>query len=49
MIDETTDITDKEQVTIVFRSINDELEVDEDFIGFYTVPHIDASTLFSII
>ena len=37
MIDEITDITNKEQVTIVFRSVSDELEVDKDFVGFYTV------------
>ncbi len=49
MIDETTDITNKEQVTIVFRSVSDEFEVDEDFVGLYTVPCIDAATLFSVI
>ena len=49
MNDETTDITNKEQVTIVFRSVSDQLEVDEDFVGFYTVSRIDAATLFSVI
>ncbi len=49
MIDETTDITNKEQVTIVFRSVSDKFEVNEDFVGLYTVPCIDAATLFSVI
>jgi len=49
MIDETTDVTNKEQVIIVFRSVKDEFEIDEDFVGFYAVPRIDAATLFSII
>ena len=31
------------------RSINGEFEVDEDFLGLYTVPSIDAATLFSVI
>ena len=46
MIDETTDITNKEQVTIVFRSVNDDFEVDEDFVGFYTVSSILMISLY---
>ncbi len=49
MIDETNDITNKEQVTIVIRSINEELEVSEDFLGLYIVSSIDASSLFSVV
>ncbi len=49
MIDETTDVTNKKQVTIVFCSVKDDFEIDEDFVGFYAVPRIDAATLFSII
>ncbi len=37
MIDETTDETNKERVTIVFRSVKDDFEIDEDFVGFYAV------------
>ena len=29
--------------------MNDDFEVDEDFVGFYTVSSIDAFTLFSVI
>ncbi len=49
MIDETTDVTNQEQVTIVIRWINDNFEVYEEFIGPYAVPCIDAATLFSVI
>ncbi len=49
MIDETTDVTNQEQVTLVIRWINDNFEVYEEFIGLYAVPCIDAATLFSVI
>ncbi|SMN02628.1 hypothetical protein SPONN_1502 [uncultured Candidatus Thioglobus sp.] len=49
MIDETTDINNREQVTIVIRRIDENLEVCEEFIGLYTVDTINASTLFSVI
>ena len=49
MIDETTDITNEEQVTIVMRRIDDDFEVYEEFLGLYAVPSIDAARLFSII
>ncbi len=49
MIDETTDVTNQEQVTIVIRWINDNFEVYEEFIGPYAVPCSDAATLFSVI
>ena len=35
MIDETTDESNKEQVVICFRWVDDELDVHEDFIGLY--------------
>lgn len=49
MIDETTDITNKEQVTFVIRTVNEKFQVDEYFVGLYTVFCIDASTMFSVI
>ena len=49
MIDETTDVTNQEQVTIIIRWIKDDFEVNEEFIGLYAVPRIDAATLFSVI
>jgi len=49
MIDETTDVTNYEQVKIVIRTIENDFEVNEEFIGIYAVPRIDAATLFSVI
>ena len=46
MIDETTDITNQEQVTF---TVDENFQVDEEFLGLYTVSCIDASTLFSAI
>ena len=38
MIDETMDITNQEQVTIVMRRIEDDFEVYEESLGLYAVP-----------
>ncbi len=35
MMDETTDASNREQVTLVFRSVSDTLDVNEDFLGLY--------------
>ena len=40
MIDETTDESNKEQVVICFRWVDDELDVHEDFIGLYETESI---------
>ena len=37
MIDETTDVTNQEQVTIVLQRVDDNFETYEEFIGLYTV------------
>ena len=49
MIDETTDVTIHEQVTQVVYIIENYYEVNEEFIGLYAVPCIDAATLISVI
>ena len=49
MIDETTDVTNQEQVTIVMRRIENDFEVYEEFLGLYSVSSIDADHLFSVI
>ena len=48
-IDETTDISNNEQTTVVFRHGTEDLEVFEEFMGLYHVPSIDAETLTSVI
>ena len=49
MADETTDATNKEQVTLVLRWVTEELEVHEEFLGLYQVERIDSSTLTAVI
>ena len=34
MIDETTDVTNQEQVTIIFRMVDNDLSVKEEFVGW---------------
>ena len=49
MVDETTDISTTEQVVIVFRWVDNSLEVHEDFVGLYESHSITADSLVSII
>jgi len=50
MADETTDVSNREQVTIILRWVDDsDFSVNEDFVGLYAVPSIDSNTLVSII
>ena len=37
MIDETTDISNQEQVTVVMRRIDENFVASEEFLGLYTV------------
>ena len=48
MMDETTDISNNEQTTIVIRWVSEHLEVHEEFLGLYHVPSIDALTLTTV-
>ena len=45
MVDETTNVSNKEQMTVVVRSITDRFEVHKEFLGMYQVFSIDAATL----
>ena len=49
MVDETTDCSNKEQVVLVIRWVDEQLIVHEEFIGLYSVPAIDADTLTTVI
>ena len=52
MVDEATDVSTTEQVSICIRYIRDkgeELEVCEEFLGFCSVPSTDAETITSAI
>lgn len=48
IIDETTDLSTKEQVSVCFRYVNASLEIEETFLGFYETPSTTASSLFTI-
>ena len=45
MVDETTDVSNKEQVVVCFRWVDSNLEAHEEFIGL----HVVESTQFCII
>jgi hypothetical protein len=45
MADETTDSSNREQVTLIVRRVTQELEVHEEFVGLYHVASINAATL----
>ncbi|XP_052818330.1 zinc finger MYM-type protein 1-like [Mya arenaria] len=49
MVDETTDVSNREQVVLVLRHVDSELNVQENFIGLYVVPSIDAQTITNVI
>lgn len=49
IMDEASDISVKEQVSICFRYVLPDLEVHETFMGFYETAATDAGSLFTII
>ena len=49
MSDECTDSSNREQLVICIRWIDDQLEPHEDFIGLYQVDDIRADTLVAVI
>ena len=49
MVDETTDVSNREQVVLVFRWIAEDLTVHEDFFGLYQTDTIDAKALVHLI
>ena len=48
MTDETIDISNKEQTTIVIGWVSEYLDVHQGFFGPYNVPSIDAVTLTAV-
>ena len=49
MSDEWTDIANLEQLSICVRTVNDNLEVFECFLGFYEIPNVRSETIFTAI
>ena len=48
MIDETSDITKTEQVSICIRFVNDDDNIQETFLGFYDTASTSAEALFEL-
>ena len=49
MVDETTDVSNKEQLTFIIRSVDEEFNVSEDYLGMYNLATTTASSIVSAI
>ena len=49
MADETTDVSNKEQVAFCLHWVDQEFEVHKDFIGLHILDSTDASHIFAVI
>ena len=49
MADETTDASNKVQLVTVFRCIDDDLSVHEEFVGLYQLDRTDAKTIVTVL
>ena len=49
MVDETADVSNKEQVVVCIRWVDDNFEVHEDFIGLYQVDSTGAEKIYHVI
>ena len=49
MVEETIDITNKEQVAFCVRWVDHEFEVHEEFIGLHAIDSTDTSHIFAVI
>ena len=45
MVDETTDKSNKEQLTLVIRWVDESFVVSEEFLGFYNLSFITAESI----
>lgn len=49
MVDETTDVSVKEQLIMVLRHVSDNFEISEEFVGLYSTDTTNADTITKII
>ena len=49
MVDETTDKSNKEQLTLVLRWMAKDFIVSEEFFGLYALENTDATTIISVV
>ena len=47
--DESTDVSNKEQLSFYLQSVNENLNALEDFIGFYQLQNIKSNTIAHVI
>jgi len=49
MCDECTDVSNREQLTICIRWIDEQLQPHEEFIGLYKIDNISANTILATV
>ena len=49
MCDECTDSSNKEQLVICLRWVDQHMDVHENFMGLYVIPNISADTIFGVV
>ena len=49
MADETADLSNTEQLVNCIRWVDDNLEVNEEFIGMHPIPGTNAETIFQVL
>ena len=49
MVDETTDVSNVEQVVVCLRWVSETLRVQEDFVGLYEVASTGAETIYTAV
>ena len=48
MVDETTDMSNTEQLTLVLRWISDDFMVSEEFLGLFSLSSVDAQSIVNV-
>lgn len=48
-MNETRDISNREQMSVCFRIVEKNLNISEHFLGFFETPYADAQTLFNLV
>lgn len=49
IVDETTDVSIKEQMSLCLRTVDENLEISEDFLGLYELQSTSAESIFNLI
>lgn len=49
VLDETQDVSNREQVSVCFRIVDNNFNISEHFLGFFETPFTDAQTLFNLV